>query len=515
MVDFHMSLTKILTKTLKSCPGKKAIACNGKVFNYRQFGERVGRLSNALIKTGISRGKKVAILHKNCHYYLECYFGVMHTGAALVPLNHHLTSSELAFILKNSESELLITSDYFSDKVYDITRDIGKNLNIIKTGDEYEDLIADSPAIIPDVSSDGEDVAQLYYTSGTTGRPKGVVLSHKNVNTHAHNSIAELQLTEGDVWLHAAPLFHLADAWATWAITRVGGTHVLCREFSPDTIFDIMERERITITNMVPTMYYRLVNHPQFTRHNYSSLRVLLSGGAPISPDLVRKIIEGFKCDYIQTYGMTETSPFLTMSTLKDHLRSLPYDQQLVYKSTTGREFQGVKLKVVNEKDEEVNHNNMEVGEIIVKGDTIFKGYWKLPDETGKVFNNGWFYTGDMAVINEEGYVTIVDRRKYMIITGGENVFSIEVENIIYKHPAVLEAAVIGTPDEEWGERVTAVIVLKDGYNLTKDDIIEHCKGKISKYKIPKSVFFSERLPKLGSGKISKKRLKETYAKNE
>jgi acyl-CoA synthetase (AMP-forming)/AMP-acid ligase II len=333
------------------------------------------------------------------------------------------------------------------------------------------------------------------------------------VNLHALYSIAELCLRDHDVWLHAAPLFHLADAWATWAITWVGGTHILCSDFDPETICESIEKEKVTITNLVPTMYYRLVNYPLVNKHDYSSLRVLLSGGAPIAPQLVRQIIETFKCDYIQTYGMTETSPFLTMSILKKHLSSLPYEQQLIYKSTTGREFLGVKLKVVNIKGEEVNHDNKEVGEIIVKGDTISKGYWKLHQKTKKAFKNGWLYTGDMAVIDQEGYVTIVDRKNDMIITGGENVFSIEVENILYTHPAVLEAAIIGIPDDEWGEIVKAIIVLKEGENATEEDIIEYCKGKIARYKIPKSVDFSDSLPKLGSGKISKKILKEKYYK--
>jgi acyl-CoA synthetase (AMP-forming)/AMP-acid ligase II len=510
-----MNLTSILKKTLELFPDNKAVVCDGNKFTYRQFGKRVGRLANALLKAGIRRGDKVAILHKNCHYFLESYFGVMHIGAVLVPLNHYLSLKELIFILKNSESRLLITSNDFSSKVDDINKEFGKDIKIIKTENEYNDFIANSSLNIPDINIDEEDVAQLYYTSGTTGRAKGVLLSHKNVNLHAHNSIAELHLSENDVWLHAAPLFHLADAWATWAITKVGGTHILCRDFNPETICDIIEKEKVTITNMVPTMYYRLVNYPKITKYDYSSLRVLLSGGAPTSPDLVCKIIENFNCDYIQTYGMTETSPFLTMSILKNHLHSLPYDQQLIYKSSTGREFLGVNLKVVNEKDEEVNHDNKEVGEIIVKGDTIFKGYWNLPEETNKVFKNGWFYTGDMAIINQEGYVTIVDRKNDMIITGGENVFSIEVENFLYTHPAVLEAAIIGIPDEEWGEIVKAIIVLKGGEMVTENDIIEFCRGKIARYKIPKSVDFLDNLPKLGSGKISKRILKEKYVKNK
>ena len=266
---------------------------------------------------------------------------------------------------------------------------------------------------------------------------------------------------------------------------------------------------------MVPTMYYRLVNYPKVDKYNYSSLRVLLSGGAPISPQLVKKIIETFECDYIQTYGMTETSPFLTMSILKDHLRSLPYEQQLKYKSTTGRKFLGIELKVVNEKGEEVKHDNREVGEIIVKGETITKGYWKLPHETAKVFKNGWLYTGDMAVIDQEGYVTIVDRKNDMIITGGENVYSIEVENVLYSHPSVLEVAVVGIPDEEWGEIVKAIVVLKAEEKVTEEDIINYCKERIADYKVPKSVDFTNSLPKLGSGKISKKALKERYSKKK
>ena len=508
-----MNLTTILPKTLDLYPEKKAVFCNKDKFTYRQFGERVGRLANALIKEGIKIGDKVAILHKNCHYFLESYFGVMHIGTVLVPLNHHLTSKEIVFILKNSESKLLITSNDFSEKVDDINKEFGKEIKIIRTDNGYEDFIASSPSNIPVFNIGEENIAQLYYTSGTTGKAKGVILSHKNVNLHAQNSIAELYLNDQDIWLHVAPMFHLADAWATWSITKVGGIHILCRDFIPGTVCDIFEKNKVTVTNMVPTMYYRLVNYPKVTKHDFSSLRVLLSGGAPTSPELVCKIIDIFKCDYIQTYGMTETSPFLTMSILKNHLCSLPYDQQLIYKSTTGREFKGVKLKVVNEKGKEVNNDNKEVGEIIVKGDTIFKRYWKLPKETKKVFKNGWFYTGDMAIINQEGYVTIVDRKNDMIITGGENVFSIEVENILYTHPAVLEAAIIGIPDKEWGEIVKAVIVLKEGEKVTEDDIIKYCRGKIANYKIPKSIDFLDNLPKLGSGKISKKLLKEKYTK--
>jgi O-succinylbenzoate-CoA ligase len=506
-----MNLTKILPKAEKLYPDNDAVVCNGTKFTYQQFYNRVGKLTNALLESGIGKTDKVAILHKNCHYYLESYYGVMHSGAALVPLNHYLSVDDLVFILNDSESELLIIDDKFSKKVDDTIERLQKEIKIINTEKEYEKFLASRSSSLPTIDVEKDDIAQIYYTSGTTGRAKGVVLSHKNVYLHSKYTIKELSLKENDVWLHAAPLFHLADAWATWAISLVGGTHVLNSDFDPKKIYKCIEKQKVTLTNLVPTMYYRLINHPEVNNYDYSSLRVLLSGGAPISPTLIQRIIETFKCDYIQTYGMTETSPFLTMSILRDHLCSLPYEEQLKYKATTGRRFIGVELKVVNEKGEEVKQNHKEVGEIIVRGETITKGYWRLPQETKKVFKNGWLYTGDMAIIDEEGYVTIVDRKGDMIITGGENVYSIEVENVLYKHPLILEAAIIGIPDAEWGEIVTAVVVLNKGKEATEKEIIEFCKKRIAAYKIPKSVKFLDSLPKLGSGKISKKRLKEIF----
>jgi len=504
----QMNLNKILPQTLKIHQEKKALVCGNFEFTYKQFGNRVGKLASSLIKLGITKGKKVAVFHKNCHYFLESYFAVMHSGAALVPLNTYLSKDELAFILNDSETDLLIADSDLYSKVDDIKKLINKDVKIILTGENYEDFIRSADSNLPLIDNNKKDIAQIYYTSGTTGRSKGVILSHKNVYCHSLCAIEELNLNSKDIWLHAAPLFHLADAWAIWAITLVGGTHVLVNEFNPKRIFQKIEKNRVTLTNLVPTMYYRLVNDPDVNKYDYSSLRVLMSGGAPISPSLVKRIIETFKCDYIQTYGLTETSPFLTMSILKDHLKDLSYENQLKYKSTTGRKFKCVELKVVNKKGREVKKNNKEVGEIIVKGDSITQGYWKLPQETKKVFKNGWLYTGDMAIIDKEDYVTIVDRKNDMIITGGENVYSIEVENVLYQHPAVLEAAVIGMSDNEWGEIVKAILVLKDGKSATERDIIEFCKGKLSIFKVPKIVEFKDCLPKLGSGKICKKMLK-------
>jgi acyl-CoA synthetase (AMP-forming)/AMP-acid ligase II len=337
------------------------------------------------------------------------------------------------------------------------------------------------------------------------------MLTHKNVKSHALGAIAELHLTDTDRWVHVAPLFHLADAWATFAVTWVGGKHVIVPSFEPETVFEAIEREKVTTTNLIPTMLNMMVNHPRVKEFDYSSLRVLLSGGAPIAPDLVRKIMETFQTDYIQTYGMTETSPYLTLSILKAHLNELPREEQLRFKASTGREFINVSLKVVDEQGKEVAADEKQVGEIIVKGDSVTPGYWNLPEETAKAIQDGWLYTGDLAVIDREGYVTIVDRKKDMILTGGENVYSTEVENVLYMHPKVLEAAVIGIPDEHWGEAVKACVVLRDGVEATEEEIVQFCKEHLSSYKTPKSIDFLDALPRTGSGKITKKVLKEPY----
>ncbi|MFQ6014201.1 MAG: long-chain-fatty-acid--CoA ligase [Anaerolineae bacterium] len=517
-----MLLTEILRKALKLYPHKKAIICQDRVLTYRQFGDRVFRFSNTLSQRGVKKGDRVAILHRNCHHYLETYFAVMAIGAVLVPINYRLSPGEVAFILEDSGARVLIAEEDFRSKVDSVKGKIPDMPELIWTGpvragddrggESYEAILTRSSADEPSESGLSEgDLAQLYYTSGTTGRPKGVMLTHKNVYAHALGTIAELNLTDSDVWIHVAPLFHLADAWATWAVTWVGGTHVLVNEFEPKVVLETIEKEGVTLTNLIPTMLNLLVNYAEVHRYDCSSLRVLLSGGAPIAPEVVRKVIETFKCDYIQTYGMTETSPYLTMSILKDHLHQLPAEEQLKFKATTGREFINVELKVVDEKGKAVKPDNREVGEIVVKGDTVTKGYWRLPEETEKTIRDGWLYTGDLAVIDEEGYVTIVDRKKDMIITGGENVYSTEVENVLYAHPAILEAAVIGVPDDLWGEAVKAVVVLKEGAEVTSEEIISFCKDRLTSFKAPRSVDFVQSLPRTGSGKIFKKGLRDEY----
>lgn len=517
-----MNITYILEKALSLYAHKEAVVCGEVRLTYSEFAERVYSLSGFLKKAGIGKGDCVAILHHNSHEFLECYFASALLGAILNPLNFRLSPRELAFILGDSEAKLLIAARRFGASVSSLMETATDPERIIWTGKgdnppmpdwlDYEEIMDKERGAAPDVPEiSDDDIAHLYYTSGTTGRPKGVMLSHRNVCSHALAAIAELHLTDRDNWIHVAPLFHLADAWATFAVTWVGGKHVVVKDFDPQLVLSAIQDEKVTITNMIPTMLNMLVNTPDVGTYDFSSLRALLSGGAPIAPEVVRRIMETFGCDYIQTYGMTETSPYLTVSILKDNLTGLSPERQFFYKAKTGRPFLGVLLKVVREDGTEVSPDDKEVGEIVVKGDIVTKGYWRQPEETAKVLKEGWLYTGDMAVVDEEGYVNIVDRKKDMIITGGENVYSVEVENVLYTHPSVLEAAVIGVPHPKWGEAVKAVVVLRPGQSATEEEIIEYCKGQIAHYKAPKSVDFLSELPKTGSAKIYKKGLRERY----
>lgn len=515
-----MIIPFILEKALEIYKDKEGIVCSGNRFTYGQFGKRVFKLGRLLKGLKIQKNDRIATLHRNMHPYLEVYFATAQIGAVLTPLNYRLSAEELDFILQDSGATVLIAEDRFKDTVKGLAKGKSGITRVIWTGSEnvpdvfepliYEQSIAsENPDFLPPPDLKDDDIAHLYYTSGTTGKPKGVILSHKNVCTHALSAIGELQLCDQDKWIHVAPLFHLADAWATFAITWVGGKHILLPEFEPTKCLSVIEQEKVTITNMIPTMLNMLVNTDGVGKRNFTSLRVILSGGAPIAPDLVKKIINTFKCNYIQTYGMTETSPYLTMSILKENILTFSPEEQFTFMARTGRPFLGVLLNVVREDGTDVRPDNEEVGEVVVKGDIVTRGYWNRPEETAKAFRDGWLYTGDMAVIDREGYINIVDRKKDMIITGGENVYSIEVENVLYTHYAVLEAAVIGVPHSKWGEAVKAFVVLKPGMDATEEEIIQHCKKQIAGYKAPKLVDFLSSLPKTGSGKISKHALKK------
>ncbi len=520
-----MVLYNLLSKTAQSHPDNLAVICDKTRFSYAQLKERIDRLASALKSIGIDKDDKIAMISNNCHRFLETYFAATKLRAVLVPVNYRLAPKDFVYILNNSRAKVLFAEaeliSWISERRDDIpglkniilTESIGSE-NLLEEHLKYEQLLEKADLEEePPLEVDDSDIAQIYYTSGTTGRPKGVVLTHKNNLVHAEGTILELGLSSEDRWLHVSPMFHLADAWAVWSITKVGATHVMIPRFEPEMVLKAIEKHKVTLSNFIPTMLNILVNFPDVKSYDSSSLRLIMSGGAPIAKEVVRKVIEIFGCDYIQTYGLTETSPFLTMSILKEEMKNLPFEERLRYMVTTGRPFFDVQLKVVKEDGKEVIPNEEDVGEIIVKGDTITLAYWELPEETEERILDGWLYTRDLAVVNPEGYVTIVDRKDDMIITGGENVYSIEVEDVLYSHPCILEAAVIGLPDPIWGEMVTAVVVLKEGEEVNGEDIIGYCKENLAHFKAPKKVIFTEKLPKTGSAKIYKYKLRKMYGK--
>lgn len=475
---------------------------NGLRWTYAELRDRSLSIA-AEISSVAEPGERVAVLDHNTPDFLATYFGAAAAGVVLVPLNHRLHPEETAGILRHADAQAVLHGPALTDRAVAL----GGALD----GAWPLRNLADLPpaAFAPRPSNRRDDPAHLYYTSGTTGAPKGVALTHGNVTTHALAAVAELGLSSADTWAHIAPLFHLADAWATFAITWVGGCHLTLDRFTAPAALDALE-DGTTITNLVPTMLNLMVAHPGARERDWSHLRAILSGGAPIAPEVVRAIVDTFGCTYVQTYGMTETSPYLTLSLLDRSQQRLPDSDRLRIASRTGRPFLTVELRVVDETGAPVAADDGAVGEIQVRGPTVTPGYWNAPQATAEAFtDDGFLRTGDLATVDAQGSVQIVDRKKDVILTGGETVYSIEIENVLYRHPAVLEAAVLGTPDPQWGEAIAATVVLRPGHGADEADLQAFCRQQLAAYKVPKSIRFVDALPRTGSGKIAKRMLRE------
>jgi acyl-CoA synthetase (AMP-forming)/AMP-acid ligase II len=519
-----MHLNQSLLRAIAIWPEREAIADGQKKMNYEELGKRVAALIGALKEAGIKKGDVVACMAVNCHEYLELYYACSFMAAVLNPLNYRLKTEEVRAILKDSDARIFVGHTEFADQIKLVfagspttVKQVlwlgpGTTPAIDIESKNYEKfLMSKWGTELPDPVATSEDLAQLYYTSGTTGTAKGVMLSQMNCAFNALGAVAELQIKDSDVWLHVAPIFHLVDAWAIWAVTWAGGKHVFLPQFKTTAVMETIEREHVTMTALVPTMLNSLLEAHNVWEYSYSSLRYILTAGSPVAPELVRQVAEVFRCDYAQFYGMTETSPFLTISLPMESHKNLPEHKMLEIKAKTGRPFIGVDVKVVDLDGKEVQHNNEEVGEIIARGPNVTKGYWNKPDATAETIRDGWIFTGDLAVVDKDGYLNIVDRKKDMIITGGENVYSTEVEYVLYEHAAVFECAVFGIPDEKWGEAIKAVIVKHGKIEASEADIIDFVKQRLAHYKAPKSVDFVDELPKTGSGKIFKKALRDKY----
>jgi fatty-acyl-CoA synthase len=379
-------------------------------------------------------------------------------------------------------------------------------------GDDYEALLNDAAESFARPTLDEDDIAELFYTSGTTARPKGVMLTHRNLYLHAMSLLAAISVSDTDVQLHTIPLFHV-NGWGTpHTVTFVGGRHVMLAKFDPEQVLETIERERVTQMLLVPTMAVALLNAPSAGTRDLSSLRRIKLGGAAPPPSLVAALDARLPgCTVTSGYGLTETTPVLTVAWLKAGLGDDPV-QSVMLRSTAGLPLPGVELEVLDDRGLALPHDGTSVGEICARGNSVMAGYWRQPEETSKAIVDGWFHTGDMGTIDPIGYVHVVDRKKDIIITGGENVSSIEIEKAIYDHPDVLECAVISIPDRVWGEIPAALVVLKPSRALSEADLIAHCKGRLAGFKLPKRVKFVASLPKGGTGKILKRELRDAYA---
>jgi fatty-acyl-CoA synthase len=502
-------------------PESTAVVCGEERFTYAQFAERASQLGGALRKMGIQPGDRVAFLSTNCHRLLEAYYGVLEAGAVLLPLNVRLGVQELAFMLNDSGARVLFYQKRFIEIVEPLLSQVSTirsfhMLDGVKEEDweteaHYEALLAAAPAHRADIMAVEEDsLAEMFYTSGTSAEPKGVMLTHRNIYLHALNTGLGLQTEKDAVELHTIPMFH-ANGWGVpHFLTLLGGKHVMIQRFDPPEVFRLIEKERVNYCSLVPAMATALVNCPERPNYDLSSLRRINIGGAMSSPTLVREVEEKLGCTCFSGYGLTETSPVLSISLEKAGLE-WKGEEKFARQAMTGYAVPGAELRVVDANGEDVPPDGQSVGEIIARSDGVMQGYWQQPEATAEALRGGWFHTGDLAVWNQENYILIVDRQKDIIVSGGENISSLELERTLLAHSAVFETAVVPVPDEKWGEVPKALVVLKPGAHAGEMELIEHCRARLAHYKCPHSVEFFESLPKTGTGKVLKRELRKKY----
>ncbi|MEK6288389.1 MAG: fatty acid--CoA ligase [Acidobacteriota bacterium] len=513
-----------LKRALVAHSNKEAVVCGDTRLTYRQFGERVNRWSNAMSGLGIQKDDRVAMLSQNCHRVLEAFFGTPLLGSILMPLNFRLVAGDFEYILNHGGAKVLIVEEGLTGLIDSIRDRLTTIEHFVVASDDskaaeegwldYETLLAEaSPESPPPVDIDENETSALLYTSGTTGRPKGVMLTHRNLYINAINSICEFGIHERDVYLHTLAQFHCNGWGVGYAVTGMGGTHVIIKKFEPAAFFDLVARERVTFACMPPTMINMALNHPMNAAMLDGLPRGVRVGTAGSAPPLatIQGAQEKFGWQVIQIYGLTETAPFLTVSKIKPHMQDWSADQKSRVQAKTGYPMIGVDIRVVDDHGRDVKPDSGEVGEVITRANVVMKGYWRQPEATDAVIVDGWFHTGDMALLDSEGYIEVVDRKKDLIISGGENISSIEVEGLLYKHPAVLEAAVIGVPDERWGETVCALVVLKSGAIASEEELIEFCRASLAHFKCPRRIQFIEALPRTATGKIQKNVLRDKH----
>ncbi len=494
-------------------PDKKALIFEDKQCTYRELQKRVYSLANGLIKLGLKEGDRVAVVAENCFEFLEIYMAVPKAGGVVAPINFRLLPKDIAYLVNYIGAEVLILGANYTDTINSIRGDIKKVKHCITVEGSregminYDQLVAESPATNPGIMREMDDLFCLIFTGGTTGMPKGAMLTHRNLYNCALTWIVETQATYGDVNLIFTPLFHTAALWPLFFHFMLGNTQVALRRVDIEQILDAIEKWRATYSIWMSSIINPIMNHPDVInkKKDLSSLRVIATGGAPLPTVLARKLIDNLGCTVTCSGGQTETGLFSIIK-YNDHIDTHPERM-----ASAGIPAVNMEFKIVDENDKEVPSDV--VGELVVKGDGVMKGYWDMPEESAYSLRGGWQHTGDLCKVDKDGFLYYVDRLKDMIKSGGENVYSKEIEDVLFAHPDILEAAVIGVPDEKWGEMVRALVVLKEDKTATENDIIAHCKKHLAGFKCPKAVEFRDGFPKTGLGKINKKELREDYWK--
>jgi len=492
---------------------KEAIVCGEKRFTYAAFGERCERLASALTMAGIQPDDRVGFLSFNTHRLLEGYYGAPQARAMVMPLNVRLTPFELSTILKHSEAKILFYENDFAPLVVHLLK-AWPGMRTINLDTEYEDFIAEGTPERADIFTYDEDkICELFYTSGSTGTPKGVTLSHRTVYMHAMAVAGVFNADDSAIELHTIPLFH-ANGWGRpQTATMMGLGQVMVRRFDPPYVCRLIQEEKATAMSLVPTMASALLNVLDLETYDFSTMKNVFIGGAAASPHLLQKMEKVFfNAEVVGGYGLTETCPVATSARKKDTVKYEDEDDRYRRLAMAGWPLPGTQVRVVDPNMQDVPRDGETIGEIVIRGDNVMDGYFKEPEATAAVMSGAWFHTGDMAVWDGESYLHIVDRKKDIIISGGENISSIEVENMLATHPDVLEAAVVGAPDPKWGEIPVAFIVLRPGSEKTEKDLMEFAQNRLAKFKLPRQFeFMTEPLPKGGTGKILKRELREKF----
>jgi len=507
-----MHLTLGLHRALQRHPDAVMTICGDRTRTFREVANRVARLAGVLQERGIGASDRVALLALNSDRYSECLLAVPWADAVVVPLNTRWSPSEIDYVLEDSGATAVVIDDAFVN-LLPVIRAADRELLVLFAGEgpvpegsvNLETLIASSSPI-PDARRGGDELAGLFYTGGTTGFPKGVMLTHDNLGVSALGGITtEPSFGRLGTCLHAAPMFHLADLFS-WNIGVVtGGRHVMIPAFRPDAVLSAIATHRVTSAVFVPTMIRALLDYPGLGEHDTTSMRHVLYGGAPMPRSLLERAMAAFpNAEFVQAYGMTETAGLITMLAAEDH-------RQGVNLGAAGRVVAHAEACIVDAEGNELPRG--ETGEVVVRGDHVTPGYWNRPTETASAFCGDWLRTGDAGVMDADGYIEVVDRIKDMIVTGGENVYSAEVEAALCTHPGIAAAAVIGLPDPDWGECVHAVLVARDGISYPDPaDIGGHVRSRLAGYKVPRSFEFVEALPMSAAGKVLKRELRAQAA---